>query len=142
MRTALAFLNYGTWKVMCPEPGCDDARAVYHPLTGARLTEDVCAAGHPFTIVMPAPELEAQIVAVLAGRVADADKAWYPAGHEWAIVNSFPTGQTVDQLVDENAEVARYRAAQDEARKAQLAEVLAGLGVQVRDDGTFEGQIL
>jgi hypothetical protein len=139
MRKSLAFYNHGAWKAMCPE--CLDARAVYHPQTGERLTEDVCAAGHPFEIVMPPPELEAQIVAVLAERAADADKSWYPRGHQWAMLNGFPTGQSIDDLVDEGHEVARLRAAQDEARRARLATILADLGIEVRDDGTFEGVV-
>jgi len=141
MLTALAFYNYGSWKAMCPAPGCDDARCVYHPQTGERLTQDVCAVGHPFAIVMPPADLEAQIVSVLSERAKDADKSWYPAGHEWAAMNGFPTGQSVADLIAENDEVARFRAAQDDARKAQIAGVLAELGIAVKPDGTFEGQL-
>jgi hypothetical protein len=139
MKKSLAFYNHGAWKAMCPE--CPDARAVYHPQTGERLTQDVCAAGHPFEIVMPPPELEAQIVAVLSERAAEPDKSWYPRGHQWAMLNGFPTGQSVEDLLAENREVARFRAAQDEARKARLAAILAEHGIEVRPDGTFEGVV-
>jgi hypothetical protein len=140
MHTALAFYNE-TWKAMCPEPGCLDARSVYHPGTGERMTQDVCAAGHPFEIVMPDAEFEAQVVTVLAGRAVAADRSWYPHGHTWATLNGFPTGQSVGDLARENDEVTRFRATQDESRKTQLAGMLAELGIKVRDDGSFEGQI-
>lgn len=147
MRQALAYLNGGRWVADCPEPGCKDARLVYEvdPRTGGptgrKLTEDVCAAGHGFEIVMPPPEFEAQVMAAVADRAEDADKAWYPKGHVRAALAGLPTGQSIDDLVQENAEVARFRAAQDESRKAQLASVLDELGIKVRDDGSFEGQI-
>ncbi|HET6214913.1 MAG TPA: hypothetical protein VFE14_18745, partial [Micromonosporaceae bacterium] len=91
--------------------------------------------------VMPPPELEAQIVAVLSERAAEPDKSWYPRGHQWAMLNGFPTGQSVEDLLAENREVARFRAAQDEARKARLAAILAEHGIEVRPDGTFEGVV-
>lgn len=147
MKSSLAFLDHGQWKADCPEPGCGDARLVYevHPRTGVptgrRLTEDVCAKGHHFAIVMPPPEFEAQVMAAVAGRVEDADKGWYPRGHVRAMLAGLPTGQSIDDLVRENDEVVRFRAAQDEARKARLAAVLADLGIEVRDDGTFEGSV-
>jgi hypothetical protein len=146
MRKALAYLNHGRWVADCPEPGCTDARLVYevHPKTGVptgrKLTEDVCANGHRFELVMPPAEFEAQVTAAVAERV-DADKGWYPRGHQRAMLAGLPTGQSIDDLVRENHEVARFRAAQHESRKAQLAHVLAELGIKVRDDGTFEGQI-
>lgn len=144
---ALAYLNHARWIVDCPAPGCHDARTAYwiNPQTGEptgrRLTEDVCANGHPFEIVMPPPELEAQIVAAVADRAEDSDKAWYPRGHQRAALAGLPTGQSVDDLVRENEDVARFRAAQAESRKAQLAGMLTELGIKVRDDGSFEGQI-
>lgn len=147
MRKALAYLNHGRWVCDCPEPGCTDARLVYevHPktgiLTGRKLTEDVCANGHPFEMVMPPEQFEAQVMAVVAERAVDADKAWYPAGHMRAVLAGLPTGQSVDDLARENHEVAQFRAAHDEARKAQLAKALAELGVEIGPDGTFKGRI-
>jgi hypothetical protein len=147
MRKALAYLNHGRWVADCPEPGCTDARLVYevNPQTGIptgrRLTEDVCANGHPFEIVMPPAEFEAQVVAELANRPFDADRAWYPDGHMRAVLAGLPTGQSVADLARENDEVTRFRAAQDESRKARLAAILAEHGITVRDDGSFEGQI-
>jgi hypothetical protein len=147
MRKSLAYLNHARWVADCPEPGCHDARLVYevHPKTGVptgrKLTEDVCANGHRFEIVMPPAEFEAQVAAAVAGRAEDADKAWYPRGHERAMLAGLPTGQSIDDLTRENHEVARFRAAQSESRKAQLAAALAELGIEIRDDGTFEGQI-
>lgn len=147
MRKSLAFLDHGQWKADCPEPGCGDARLVYevHPLTGVptgrRLTEDRCAKGHGFEIVMPPPEFEARVVAAVAGRTEDADKAWFPHGHVRSALAGLPTGQSIDDLIRENDEVIRFRSARAESRKAQLATILADLGIEVGDDGTFKGQI-
>lgn len=147
MGKSLAFLDHGFWKADCPEPGCGDARLVYeiNPRTGVptgrRLTEDVCAKGHRFEIVMPSPEFEARVMAAVAVRVEDADKAWFPRGHVRAALAGIPTGQSVDDLVRENDDVVRFRTALAESRRAQLAAVLADLGIEVRDDGTFEGSV-
>ncbi len=141
MRKALAYVNHGRFVADCPEPGCFDARAVYHPATGARQTEDVCANGHPFQIEMPPPQLEWQIVAELAKRPVDADRGWYPAGHVRAELAGFPTGQSVADLQAETREVEAFRAGQDAARAERLAALLAEHGIEVRPDGTFEGAI-
>jgi hypothetical protein len=144
---ALAYLNHGRFVADCPAPGCNDARLVYevNPQTGVptgrRLEQDVCAKGHPFDIVMPPAQLEAQIVAAVADRPDDADKAWYPKAHVRAALAGLPTGQSVAELVAENDEVAHYRAAQDVARRDQLAQLLVDHGIEVNDDGTFKGKI-
>lgn len=147
MTRSLAFLDHGQWKADCPELGCGDARLVYevNPHTGVptgrRLTEDRCAKGHHFEIVMPPPEFEARVMAALADRTQDADKAWFPGGHVRAALAGIPTGQSIDDLIRENDEVIRFRAAQAESRQARLATILADLGVEVGADGTFKGQI-
>lgn len=144
---ALAYLNHGRWVAECPTLGCTDARLVYevNPQTGLptgrQLGEDVCAKGHPFAIVMPPAQLEAQIMAAVADRVDDADKAWYPKDHVRAKLAGLPTGQSVADLVAENDEVARFRAAHDEARRSQLVKLLADNGIEVNDDGSFKGRI-
>jgi hypothetical protein len=141
VRTASASYDWGRWIAQCPEPGCTDARAVYHPQTGQRQSEDVCANGHPFRIEMPPPQLEAQIVAVLAERARDADKAWYPKGHAWATLAGFPTGQSPQELAEEGRHVATFRAAEKEREQEHLRELLTGLGIQVHPDGRVEGNI-
>lgn len=147
MRTSLAFLDHGAWKADCPEPGCGDARLVYeiNPRTGVptgrRLTEDVCAKGHRFAIEMPPPEFEAQVVAAVADRALDADKSWFPKGHQRAALAGIPVGQSIDDLVRENADVERFRTAEQDARRRRAADILAELGVEVRPDGTFEGSL-
>jgi hypothetical protein len=146
VRTAQAYYNWGRFVCDCPEPGCKDARLVYEVdprtgiPTGRKLTEDVCAAGHPFRIEMPPPEIEAQIVAALAAR-EDRDKAWYPRGHPLGVAAGQPTGQSVADLHTENREVTKARTTQRDAERDRLREVLAELGVNVRDDGTFEGSL-
>lgn len=137
MDTALAYLNWGRWVADCPAPGCTDAREVYQ--NGVRLDSDTCARGHHFQIEMPPERMEAQIVTALADRVEDADKGWYPKGHERAILTGQPTGQTIAELVAENDEVAAYRTAHADATKEQVREALAAAGIEVRPDGSFEG---
>lgn len=141
MRTALAYYNWGRWVADCPEPGCNDARAVYHPQTGERQTQDVCANRHPFQIDMPPAQQEAQIAAALAERPVDADRSWYPRGHLRATLAGLPTGQTVRELAEEGRQVAAFRAAEKERETGRLRELLTTLGVQVRPDGTFEGSL-
>lgn len=147
MKTALAYYNWGRWVVDCPESGCTDARSVYMQdkdsgeYVGKPHTEDVCAAGHPFRIVMPPPSMEARIVTAFAGRQDDADKSWYPQGHVRAAAQGFPTGQTVDDLLAENEEVAAFRAAQADQIEMRLRDLLRGLGIKVEADGSFSGRI-
>ncbi len=141
MSKALAYYNHGRWISDCPADGCTDAREVYSPQTGIRQSEDVCAAGHHFRIEMPPPDVEAQIVAAVAQRPNAADRSWYPAGHRRATLQGFPTGQSVAELLAENAEVAEYRAAERAAQDAQLRELLSARGIAIRPDGTLEGSL-
>ena len=141
MITALAYLNWGRWVADCPEPGCQDARAVYHPVTGQRQTEDVCANGHHFVIEMPPTSLEAQLVAAVEERANDADRSWYPKGHKRATLAGLPTGQSVKELVDEGKQVAQFRAAEKQRERGRLRELLTELGMQVSPDGRVEGTI-
>jgi hypothetical protein len=141
VKTALAYLNWGRFVADCPEPGCNDARAVYHPVTGQRQTEDVCAKGHPFAIEMPPPAVEAQLVAAVSERGLEADRSWYPKGHPRAMLAGLPTGQSVKELVEEGKQVAQFRAAEQEQEQGRLRELLVGLGLQVGPDGRVEGNI-
>jgi hypothetical protein len=135
-RTAPAYVNWGRWVVDCPDPGCTDAREV-NPLQ----LEDVCVQGHPFRILMPAERDASAIVEELGRRDLEQDRAWYPAGHVRAELAGQPTGQSVEQLREETAEVTRTRAKQRADRKQRLAAMLAEHGVQVGADGHFEGTI-
>lgn len=147
MLKARAYYNYGRWVVECPAPGCTDARAVYpeHPVTGVRSlrknTEDVCANGHPFTIEMPSVDLEGQIAAVLSERPNEADRAWYPTGHQAALRAGKPHGQSIEELLAENQEVAEFRAAQEERNREELLQALGKLGIEILPDGSFAGRI-
>lgn len=139
MLKALAYLNHARWVADCPADGCTDAREVYQQ--GVRRTEDVCARGHHFQMVMPPPQVEAQIVGVLSRRPVDADRSWYPSGHRRALLQGFPTGQSIADLEAENDEVAAYRATLKAEEQDHLREVLGQLGIEVRPDGTFEGSL-
>lgn len=145
---ALGFYNHGEWKAMCPEYGCTDAVAVYpqspHP-PYARSPEpvmrQVCARGHVIDIQLPDERTRARIEGALAGRAMDADRSWYPAGHEWATMNGFPTGQSVEDLAEESGQVERLRADQKRQYQEQLRAALAAAGIEVRADGSFEGMV-
>jgi hypothetical protein len=133
MNTALAYVNWGRWVVDCPQPGCADAREVRPP-----QMEDVCASGHPFTIVMPTNA--ATITAELGTRARERDRNWYPAGHERAEVAGQPTGQTVTQLRTESGEIKGYLTRQQQSRQT-LADALADYGVSINPDGRFKGSL-
>jgi hypothetical protein len=147
VRTAQAYLNYGRWVAECPTPGCHDARAVFpeHPVTGIPSATpnatDVCANGHPFAIEMPPQELAAQISGVVDERPDEQDRAWYPPGHPAGLRFNKPTGQSIDDLLAENQEVAAFRAAEDERNRDELREALSKLGIEVRPDGSFAGSL-
>lgn len=136
MAEALAYYNYSRWVADCPHPKCNDAR-----LVNPDRLEDVCAHGHPMTIVMPSARQAAQIEEVLAERAMDADRAWYPAGHVRAKMAGQPVGQSVAELREENAKVAELRTRQSQDRKAQLAALLAEHGVDVDAAGRFTGRL-
>lgn len=146
MKTALAYLNYGRWVADCPADGCTDARAVYPTdasgvPSSKPILDQACAAGHAFRITMPPAQLEAQIVAAVADRAVDGDKAWFPPGHEWATGAGFPTGQSPADLVKEGEQVAKHRAEVAAEHKVRVRNALAELGIQVRPDGTFSGSL-
>lgn len=127
---ALAYLNHGRWVVDCPADGCTDARAVYTVSDVQRNTEDTCARGHHFEIVMPDEQTERQIVAAVSERPDDADRAWYPAGHARAIIHGLPTGQTVADLHEETRQVAAFRGSENARRRKRLNDVMTELGLE------------
>jgi hypothetical protein len=144
--TAEAYLNHGRWVADCPASGCTDARAVYpEDANGvpspSPILDQACKRGHQFRIVMPPPQLEAQIVAAVDDREVDADKSWFPKGHQWAELGGFPTGQSPKELVAEGKHVREHRGAQAAARRDRARQALADLGIEVRPDGTFSGSL-
>jgi hypothetical protein len=145
---ALGFYNHGEWKAMCPEYGCTDAVAVHpqspHPpyaRSAEPALQQVCARGHVMDIELPDERRRARIEAALAGRAMDADRSWYPKGHEWAIMNGFPTGQSIEDLTEESHEVERVRADDRRQYQEELRAALAAAGIEVRADGSFEGTV-
>lgn len=100
MSEALAYVDWGRWVAQCPD--CDDARLAHNPVTGDRKPSDTCATGHTFDIILPDTTAEAGIDDALAVR-PEQNRRWYPAGLTFAENNGWPTGQTVQDLLDENA---------------------------------------
>lgn len=143
----LAFYEYGMWKAQCLVDGCFDAVALHpedkhgHPSPEPQYLQ-VCAKGHPLEIEAPPERLRWRIEQVLAQRPFEADRGWYPKGHPHGEMYGMPTGQSIDDLLREAHEVASFRAAQAEAKRAHLLEALSTFGVEVGPDGTFHGQIL
>lgn len=145
-KDALAYYNHGRWVADCPEDGCTDARAL-HPedrngvVSPRPEFEQVCVRGHPFRLVCPPEGFRRQVERVLAEREKEPDRGWLPEGHPWGAVYGFPTGQSIEDLEKESREVASFRSAQAAAKRDAMRAALAELGVEIRPDGSFAGQI-
>lgn len=137
---AAAYLNHGRWVADCPEAHCTDARAVYpedadgNP-SPARVLNQVCKAGHAFTIEMPPAALEAQLVAAVSERLSQHRMNWFPKNHPLALLLGAPHGQTIRQLREE-----AERGENDDAER--LAERRAQLLAQMRDLGVTPDEAL
>ncbi len=131
---AAAYLNHGRWVAHCPEPTCDDARAVYpedrngNP-SPTRVLNQVCANGHAFTIEMPPPDDEARIFAAVSERLSDRRKNWFPRDHPVALALGQPHGQSVRELREEAQAGEEADAAHVAERRAQLLAQMRQLGV-------------
>lgn len=108
MTQALGYVNWGNWVADCPSPDCTDARAVYPNGATEPGLDQTCANGHALTIILPADETD--IDTVLAGRVDEGDRFWYPVGHPRAAEDGLPTGLTLTELAAEGAELNARRA--------------------------------
>jgi hypothetical protein len=97
--TALAYVSWGRFVADCPTGDCLDAVAVYPPGSSTPDLDQTCYFGHPITVDMPADADD--IMTVLAERINDADKTWYPAGHARAVAQGLPHGLTLAELADE-----------------------------------------
>jgi hypothetical protein len=137
---AVAYLNHNRWVADCPAPGCTDARAVYpEDQSGipspVRLSDQVCAFGHAFTIDMPPVEVEAQINAAMAERISKWRRNWFPRNHPRAISSGRPHGQSIRELREETE---AGEAADAEALAAKRAALLA----QMRELGVTPDEAL
>jgi hypothetical protein len=110
MVRARAYVYAGDWVADCPREGCGNVEHLYDR-TSARnpraprivqKPEFGCSnCGHAAPIEWPADM--AAITAVLGLRPVPQNRNWYPASHEVAIRFRLPHGQSVADLVEENA---------------------------------------
>lgn len=92
---ALALVNHGRWIAHCPRPDCANAVEL-QPQQGAMSCEQCLA----FALVHWPADAEG-IWTELLRRPNEANRNWYPDGHEWALRAGLPTGQSVAQLREE-----------------------------------------
>ncbi len=96
---ALAYVNHGRWVADCPRPFCGSAQGLYPWQPWFTCTSAFCAV----TVPVSWPREAAEISAVLAARGAPQWQNWFPARHPLALAARCPHGQTVDDLLAENA---------------------------------------
>ncbi|MFB4312944.1 hypothetical protein [Actinomadura sp. 21ATH] len=107
-----ARVQAGEWIADCPAPDCQNAEFVSEKdprrrgVAGSRwlpFLEFVCTVcGARCPIQWPADAEE--IIAVLDRRPNPMTRNWWPAGAKLAVLTGTPTGQTVADLLAENAE--------------------------------------
>jgi hypothetical protein len=95
MSTARAYIYNGMWVADCPA-GCNSTEKI----TGAGFRCSYC--GRLAEIEWPSQAGE--IMAVLELRPFAYNRNWYPEGHLVAMAANVPHGQTVDDLIQENAD--------------------------------------
>lgn len=107
---ARALVYGGDWIAECPRPGCSNAEHLFQPRFpgGPREIRQqffACSYCH-FTgpISWPDDQVMEGIAAVLATRPLPHTRNWYPTDHPTAVAAHIPHGQTVRQLLEENAE--------------------------------------
>lgn len=94
---ARAYANHGRWLADCPRPHCGSAEKLAGGQPWFRCS--ACGAQAPVDWPPDAPEL----AAVLAARGNPKWMNWYPAGHDVAERCGLPSGQSVADLLAENA---------------------------------------
>lgn len=105
---ARAYVYTGDWVADCPRDECGNVEYLY---TASRMNgpRDVRRAFfHCSYCGMQSgvswPDNEHEILQVLSYRPVPANRNWYPQDHPVAINFRLPHGQSIRQLLDENAE--------------------------------------
>lgn len=110
IKKARAYVYCGEWVADCPRNdggGCSNVEFVMEPimLRGPRVKQKtffICShCGWQADILWPR-EMEA-IMRVLMQRPVPDNRNWYPQGHHVALRFRLPHGQSVKELMDENA---------------------------------------
>lgn len=98
---AVAVVNNGRWIAECPRDGCANAMRLDPKQTMFHCGgEDGCQL---VTEVLWPSDAD-DIWTALMLRPVKGTRNWAPAGHRQAIVDGFPEGQSVSDLLDENRE--------------------------------------
>jgi hypothetical protein len=96
MSNAQAYVYNGMWVADCPT-GCRNTERLSSP----GFTCTYC--GYTCTDIIW-PDDSGAIMRILALRPFPHNRNWYPAGHPVAAAAHIPAGQTIDDLITENAE--------------------------------------
>lgn len=105
---ARAYVYHGEWVADCPRPGCNNVEFLFRPARpGAprtvKLDFYLCSyCGQQSFISWPDRMVE--IHQALLQRPVPDNRNWYPADHPVALRFNIPHGQTVRELLDEQAE--------------------------------------
>lgn len=118
MRTIIApaqpYVYSGEWVATCPRPDCGNvehlftspARGLPRVLRKPFFSCSYCALGMAGDVPVdwPDPALMDQITSVLMRRPIPHTRNWYPKDHPTAVAFRIPHGQSVADLLTENAE--------------------------------------
>lgn len=107
---ARAYVYNGDWVADCPRPGgvCGNVEFLYTPMEpgGPKVLRKpiyMCSnCGQQSVIIWPEHEME--ILAILSKRPVPNTRNWYPTDHPVAVNFRLPHGQSLRDLIDENAE--------------------------------------
>ncbi len=98
MLIARAYVNHSKWIADCGRPYCNGAERLE-----PRQAQIHCANCHWEAPVQWPPDADA-IWQVLQERPVPHTRNWFPSGHELALRSGCPHGQSVADLIAENAE--------------------------------------
>ena len=100
--TTRAYVNHSRWVADCGQPYCNGAE-----MLEPRQAQIHCSNCHWEGMVQWPPDADA-IWGVLSLRPVPQTRNWFPSGHELALRSGVVHGQTVADLIAENAENAEY----------------------------------
>lgn len=98
---AVAVVNRGRWIAECTREHCNNAIAL-EPKQSAFHCGGIDGCQLVVEVLWPSGADE--IWAALLQRPVPGTRNWAPAGHRQAVIDGFPDGQTVAELLAENAE--------------------------------------
>lgn len=104
---ALAYVYHGDWVADCPRNGCGNVEFLGVPMVkgGPRVilrSEFHCSYCTQLAEILYPPQLD-EIMAVLSRRPIPHTRNWYPKNHETAVKFRVEHGQSVAELMEENA---------------------------------------